>query len=153
MNKKGIVAIIIVFLLILILGICFFVKGEWNEAMSTYGPLNIMECDDTKNIKDNYSAASCLLSGKKDFYLSENIRVNKGSVSCIITCNGVKICENVFREGAHQINTDIINDKSGEIIIEIIASDDVDGDYNVAIYTRERILNCFIRRLKENFYE
>lgn len=153
MNKKGIVAIIIVFLLILILGICFFVKGKWNEAMSTYGPLNIMENDDMQNIKENCSTSSYLVSGKKDFYLSGNIRVNKGNASCIITCNGEKIYENSFSKGDYLINTDVYKDKDGEICIEIIASDDVDGDYNIAIYTRESILNHFIRRLKENFYE
>lgn len=151
MNKRGISIAIAVFLIIMTIGICFFVKGEWREAMSTFGPLNIMATDDIQKINENNSTASFFLSGKNDFYLSGSVKVNKGTASCIITYNGVKIYENDFSEGDHQINTDVMKDKDGEIGIEILASDDVDGDYNVVIYTRESVLNHFIRRIKENF--
>lgn len=147
MKKRGIIIVVTLFLIVVIVGTCYLIKGEWKEAMSTFGPLNIMVTDDMGTISENCSTSSFLLSSKNDFYLSGNIRINKGNVSCIITCNGDKIYENFFGEGDHQINTDIFRDKGGEICIEIIASDDVDGDYNIAIYTRERILYHFIRKL------
>lgn len=140
MKKRGIIIVVTLFLIVIIVGTCYLIKGEWKEVMSTFGPLNIMLTDDIGTISENCSTSSFLLSSKNDFYLSGNITINKGNVSCIITCSGDKIYENFFSEGDHQINTDIIKDKGGEINIEIIASDDVDGDYNIAIYTRKRIL-------------
>lgn len=148
MKKRAIIIVVCLFLIVVIIGICYLTKSEWNEVMNTYGPLNIMEDDDIQ-IKKNSSNSTFELSEKNDFYISGKVRVNKGNASCIIKCDGDKIYENTFYEGDHQIDTDIIEDKGGEIYIEINASDDVDGNYNIAIYTRERVLNHFIRRVKE----
>lgn len=150
-HKHGIIIAISIFLILIIICISFFVKGEWKETMSTYGPLNVIETDDIGIISENRISSSFILSEKRDYYLSGSVTVNKGTVSCIITCDGIKIYEKNFDTGSYQIKTDVFNDKTGEIYIEISASDDVEGDYNITLYTRESIFNHIVGRLKEYF--
>lgn len=151
MHKHRIIIAISIFIILVIIGTSFFVKGEWKETMSTFGPLNIIGTDDSEIISENRTGSSFLLSEKRDYYLSGSVTVNKGKASCIITCDGIKIYENNFDTGNWQIETDVFNDRTGEIYIEILASDDVEGDYNIILYTRENTFNHIIRRLKEYF--
>lgn len=151
MHKRRIIIAISIFIILIIIGTSFFVKGEWKEAMSTFGPLNIMGTDDFEMISENRTSTSFLLSEKRDYYLSGSVTVSKGNASCIITCDGIKIYENNFNTGNYQIKTDVFNNKTGDINIEIYASDDVEGDYNIILHTRESTFNHIIRKLKECF--
>lgn len=117
--------------------------------MSTFGPLNIMKTDDFAGISENRTSSSFSLSEKSDYYVSGNVTVKKGNASCIITCDGTKIYEKQFTTGNYQIKTDTFHDKTGEIQIEILASDDVEGDYNIIVHTRERAWNHILRRLRD----
>ena len=139
-KKRGIIIAIIIFIILLIVGISCFVKEGWRETMSDFGPLNIIETDDIGTINENKSISYFTLSGKSDYYLSGSVTVKKGTASCIITCDGTKIYE-----------TDVFKNKTGEICIEISASDDVEGDYNIILHTRESVFTHTIRRLKEFF--
>lgn len=148
MNKRGIIVAIVIFIII---GTSFFIKEQWKETMNTFGPLNIMETDDIETLSENRTSSSFSLSGKQDYYLSGSITVNKGNASCVITCDGTIIYENNFDKGNYQIKTDEFSNKTGKINVEIAATDDVEGDYNISIYTRESKFNHFIRRMKEYF--
>lgn len=151
MKKRGIIISIIIFIILLIVGISCFVKEGWRETMSDFGPLNIIETDDIGTINENKSISYFTLSGKSDYYLSGSVTVKKGTASCIITCDGTKIYEENFSTGNNQIKTDVFKNKTGEICIEISASDDVEGDYNIILHTRESVFIHTIRRLKEFF--
>lgn len=147
-KKRGIIITVTVFMFLLaVIGTSFFVKKDWIEAMTMFGPLNIEEIDGASS--ENSHISYFTLSEKKDYYLSGSVTVRKGNVSCIITCDGTKIYENDFSTGNNQIETDVFKNKTGEICIELFASDDVDGEYNIIVHTRESVFNHFIRRIKE----
>ena len=149
MRKRTVFMTILVFAILVIIGMLFTVKSKWKEITSTFGPLNVMGIDDVGSIHENRSVSSFALSEKGDYDLSGSITVKKGTASCVITCDGSVIYKESFNKGDYQIKTDIFKDKKGEISMEISASDDVEGDYSIALYARERKFYQIIRRLQE----
>lgn len=149
MKKRGIGIAIVVFVILAFTVALFFVKEEWKETMGTFGPLNIMELDKGNDIPENRTSASFFLTERQDYYVEGSMKINKGSASCIITCNDVIIYEESFKTGMHEIETDVFQNKKGEIQIEVKASDDVDGTYDINLHTRESVLNHMISRIKD----
>lgn len=149
MKKRGIGIAIFVFVILALTGVLFFAKKEWKETMGTFGPLNIMEQDKWNDIPENRTSASFFLTERQDYYVEGSMKINKGSASCIITCNDVIIYEESFKAGMHEIETDVFQNKKGEIQIEVKASDDVDGTYDINLHTRESVLNYMISRIKD----
>lgn len=144
---KILIAVLILIAVVAVFLIWGFSDTDWNEASGTYGDLNIIELDDSENdeLKNETSASYDLSQSQiRDCYFSGQLNVTNGTTDIKITIDDEVVYEKSFGEGTYEIKTDIFEDCSGEACIYISASDDVDGNYSVSIFTRKKNIDKII---------
>lgn len=139
MKKKVIISlagVAVILLSVLILFLYFQGKTGWYEAMSTFGPLNTMNLD--PECKSNNSITSFPLEEKKDLRLSGDFTVNQGKAKIKILNGNKLLYEETFNAGRQSFETDVFEDEKGNVEMIIEAEDNVEGEYKLSIYIRER---------------
>ena len=139
MKKKVIISlagVAVILLSVLILFLYFQGKTDWYEAMSEFGPLNTMNLD--PECKSNNSISSFPLEEKKDLRLSGDFTVNQGKAKIKILNGNKLLYEETFNAGRQSFETDVFEDEKGNVEMIIEAEDNVEGEYKLSIYIRER---------------
>lgn len=121
-------------------------KDDWYNSVEGYGPLNVMELD--KSAFTNNTDMTYPLDSVMDFQIKGQFTISKGEVEIIASLNGELLFMKTLNSEVQTFESDIYTDRTGEIKVDMIISDDIQGDYSVVIYTRETNLNRLIRRMK-----
>ena len=75
--------------------------------------------------------------------------IREGEVKVIASLNGEFLCEKDLNSEVGKFESDIYTDKKGELQIDVISPDDVDGEFRMITYTRESNFNRLLRRIKD----
>ena len=147
--KKKIIILTLVLIVGIIGSILSLKKGDWNEDLNVQGILNLKKWDDDEAVTKNDFSYNYVITSTKDFYVSGTVGVMNGNTRCTILHDGAVIYEKAMETGDFPIETDIIKSQTGELVIHMSASDDVEGSYNISVNTRESGINTLIRKVKE----
>lgn len=145
--KIGIAIIVIIFAIAV--GIWSQKKRDWYDSFESYGTLNIMEGLPNEGITSNDFSDIMYLDSVKDFQIKGQFTIRKGEVKVVISLNGELLFEKDLNSEVGTFESDVYTDKKGEIQIDVIIPDDVDGEYLMTTYTRETNWNRLIRRIKD----
>lgn len=152
--KKKLVVTACVFLVIIVAVIVAFVyfksKTDWVNAGSNYGPLNVMELEsENETSGGNNTKVTFNIDSKKDIKITGQFHIKEGSVKAVLYMNDEKIAEQTFDEGSYNEEMAEVENVRGVVKIELVISDDVAGNYQVTVDTRETKWNRLRRLIKE----
>ncbi len=147
--KKKLIVIIVILIIAGILMIAGWKWGkgktDWFDSFGEFGPLNLMEQDET--LTSNDMSSTYYLNSVQDFRIEGQFTIRKGEVKLIVSMNGQFLFEQDLNSEVSRFESEIYTDQKGALQIDMIISDDVDGSYETTIYTREtkyrKFLNLF----------
>ena len=152
MKKKmlvitGIIGIAIIF--IVVGGIWLQKKRDWYDSFESYGTLNLIEGFSDETMTSNNFSDIMYLDSVKDFRIEGDFVIREGEVKVIASLNGEFLFEKDLNSEVGKFDSDIYTDKKGELQIDVISPDDVDGEFRMITYTRESNFNRLLRRIKD----
>lgn len=149
MKKKSMVIITIV-----IIAIIFVIVGwkwgqgktDWYPLSGAFGPLNLYELDET--LTDNDMSSTYYLDSVQDFRIDGQFTIKRGEVKIIVSMNDQYIFEQDLNSEVSRFESEIYTDQKGELRIDMILSEDVDGEFTMTIYTRETKFRRLLERIR-----
>lgn len=149
MKKKVMVIVgIVIIAIILVIAGWKWGKGktDWYKSAELFGPLNLMELDEELTSNDSYYAY--YLNSVQDFRVEGQTTIRKGEVKIIVSMNDQYLFEQDLNSEVSQFESEIYTDQEGELQVDMIISDDADGEYTIAIYTRKMKYRRLLERIK-----
>lgn len=148
-SKKFFIVIGGLLLFILLGAILFFgwnSKTDWQEEMSGEGALNLADLGQTQNVTKHFYN----LEKGKEYKIDGTVEISQGKATIIYRVNGNIIYEKEWTQGVHSIDTVEQVGLNEELCISIVATQDVEGTYEISVSSRQSNGQRWMKKLKEN---
>lgn len=131
---------------IVVMCVSFFKKGNWEKFSISKGELNIMKLD--QNIDNNTQKINFTDTGRNgyEYYIDGSINIKGGKAKVVYYQNGKTIKEIEFEKGEHKLEQYEWDGENGAVSVSVQSTYNVDGEYNINAYKRTSKLRSWINK-------